>query len=103
MVSDTLLCCFFFSSRRRHTRLRISDWSSDVCSSDLHTHRVVSARSRPRAGAEPTAAPRPPRRALVLREPAAASKPGVEPQPAREPDQAAQLLTWWLSLLTLRG
>src|SRR5205814_592882 len=29
-----LLCCFFFSSRRRHTRC-LSDWSSDVCSSDL--------------------------------------------------------------------
>src|SRR5438046_7805016 len=31
-----LLCffVFFFSSRRRHTRL-VSDWSSDVCSSDL--------------------------------------------------------------------
>src|ERR1035441_11009710 len=29
-------CCviFFFSSRRRHTRC-LSDWSSDVCSSDL--------------------------------------------------------------------
>src|SRR5437762_7775923 len=26
---------FFFSSRRRHTRY-IGDWSSDVCSSDLH-------------------------------------------------------------------
>src|SRR3546814_18166135 len=26
---------FFVSSRRRHTRGRISDWSSDVCSSDL--------------------------------------------------------------------
>src|SRR3546814_6908048 len=26
---------FFFSSRRRHTMCRISDWSSDVCSSDL--------------------------------------------------------------------
>src|SRR5215831_20917962 len=25
---------FFFSSRRRHTRC-LSDWSSDVCSSDL--------------------------------------------------------------------
>src|SRR5262249_59921435 len=29
------LSLFFFSSRRRHTRL-VSDWSSDVCSSDLH-------------------------------------------------------------------
>src|SRR5947199_10459974 len=29
-----LLYVFFFSSRRRHTRC-LSDWSSDVCSSDL--------------------------------------------------------------------
>src|SRR5262245_65011619 len=28
------VCVFFFSSRRRHTRC-LSDWSSDVCSSDL--------------------------------------------------------------------
>src|SRR5438046_5493588 len=31
---------FFFSSRRRHTRL-VSDWSSDVCSSDLGEVGVV--------------------------------------------------------------
>src|SRR5262245_64348797 len=31
--------CFFFSSRRRHTRC-LSDWSSDVCSSDLVRCRV---------------------------------------------------------------
>src|SRR6266436_9881130 len=30
--------CFFFSSRRRHTRCS-RDWSSDVCSSDLHVDR----------------------------------------------------------------
>src|SRR5437016_12519190 len=30
---------FFFSSRRRHTRL-VSDWSSDVCSSDLSRSRL---------------------------------------------------------------
>src|SRR5882724_9438386 len=29
-----LILFFFFSSRRRHTRC-LSDWSSDVCSSDL--------------------------------------------------------------------
>src|SRR5256885_9380851 len=34
LVSDWCLT-FFFSSRRRHTRLQ-GDWSSDVCSSDLH-------------------------------------------------------------------
>src|SRR5438046_10676097 len=28
------MSCIFFSRRRRHTRL-VSDWSSDVCSSDL--------------------------------------------------------------------
>src|SRR5262245_7588833 len=38
---------FFFSSRRRHTRC-LSDWSSDVCSSDLL--KVIAAR---RGGAPP--------------------------------------------------
>src|SRR5690242_21224864 len=33
----SLFFFFFFSSRRRHTRLTC-DWSSDVCSSDLHRH-----------------------------------------------------------------
>src|SRR5262245_63250661 len=34
MSLSQLLLFFFFSSRRRHTRC-LSDWSSDVCSSDL--------------------------------------------------------------------
>src|SRR5256885_3453776 len=44
-------CIFFFSSRRRHTRLQ-GDWSSDVCSSDLHScitgtyHLAHAARSQ---------------------------------------------------------
>src|SRR5262245_63920298 len=33
---------FFFSSRRRHTRC-LSDWSSDVCSSDLAHSRTISS------------------------------------------------------------
>src|SRR5258706_8944992 len=33
-IFSFLFFFFFFSSRRRHTRL-VSDWSSDVCSSDL--------------------------------------------------------------------
>src|SRR5438045_978576 len=37
---------FFFSSRRRHTRC-LSDWSSDVCSSDLGTATVASRRIFP--------------------------------------------------------
>src|SRR5262245_62406178 len=39
---------FFFSSRRRHTRC-LSDWSSDVCSSDLDLAAVsVGGKSRRR-------------------------------------------------------
>src|SRR5258705_12765546 len=34
VVVSTATDIFFFSSRRRHTRC-LSDWSSDVCSSDL--------------------------------------------------------------------
>src|SRR5215213_10055662 len=34
MIIIYFMFFFFFSSRRRHTRL-VSDWSSDVCSSDL--------------------------------------------------------------------
>src|ERR1039458_6314674 len=34
VCSSDLLYSFFFSGRRRHTRC-LSDWSSDVCSSDL--------------------------------------------------------------------
>src|SRR5258705_6798839 len=34
-VSLFFIFFFFFSSRRRHTRC-LSDWSSDVCSSDLY-------------------------------------------------------------------
>src|SRR5438034_8105742 len=33
---------FFFSSRRRHTR-SLCDWSSDVCSSDLHVDHALAA------------------------------------------------------------
>ena len=36
---------FFFSSRRRHTRL-VSDWSSDVCSSDLASLTSAAVVSR---------------------------------------------------------
>src|SRR5438477_11121483 len=41
---------FFFSSRRRHTRLTC-DWSSDVCSSDLHFVRPGSQRIAARTDA----------------------------------------------------
>src|SRR5262245_63379887 len=46
-ASPYLLIFFFFSSRRRHTRC-LSDWSSDVCSSDL---RGRASRPWPAPGA----------------------------------------------------
>src|SRR5207245_7440329 len=40
---------FFFSSRRRH-KICYRDWSSDVCSSDLHRHgRRQEGRGRTRS------------------------------------------------------
>src|SRR5262245_62687882 len=48
----SLFLFFFFSSRRRHTRC-LSDWSSDVCSSDLTLSRDGAASLR----CEPTIAP----------------------------------------------
>src|SRR3546814_1175007 len=32
---DFLVCCFFFFKQKTAYEMRISDWSSDVCSSDL--------------------------------------------------------------------
>src|SRR5258705_7882806 len=40
---------FFFSSRRRHTRC-LSDWSSDVCSSDLYRSGYTQDRTEYRRG-----------------------------------------------------
>src|SRR5256885_3948086 len=56
--SSCLSVCFFFSSRRRHTRLQ-GDWSSDVCSSDLHgVPRCDSRRQGVRAGGDRSSVPR---------------------------------------------
>src|SRR3546814_13082806 len=36
------LCIFFFFKQKTAYEMRISDWSSDVCSSDLHTAEGVT-------------------------------------------------------------
>src|SRR3546814_5079168 len=37
------VCCFFFFKQKTAYEMRISDWSSDVCSSDLRcSHRAPS-------------------------------------------------------------
>src|SRR3546814_3425992 len=38
VVSDYRVLCFFFFKQKTAYEMRISDWSSDVCSSDLPTH-----------------------------------------------------------------
>src|SRR5262249_59906916 len=49
----------FFSSRRRHTRL-VSDWSSDVCSSDLMTRSTPLMLACALVSVSPIATPLPP-------------------------------------------
>src|SRR5947199_7549055 len=46
LVEIWLSFCFFFSSSRRHTRC-LSDWSSDVCSSDLGAGGISVINSSP--------------------------------------------------------
>src|SRR3546814_13223920 len=37
-----VMCCFFFFKQKTAYEMRISDWSSDVCSSDLAVaHRIA--------------------------------------------------------------
>src|SRR3546814_4773339 len=69
-------CCFFFFKQKTAYEMRISDWSSDVCSSDL-TQRKLVAQARlqtaRRAGGEP---------AFELREPETGKGLGLLPEPA---------------------
>src|SRR3546814_4495893 len=40
-----IFCCFFFFKQKTAYEMRISDWSSDVCSSDLFSVRMTNAGS----------------------------------------------------------
>src|SRR5438046_10450374 len=55
-TASRLLFVFFFSSRRRHTRL-VSDWSSDVCSSDLGWRRERARAHAANQNTNPNRAP----------------------------------------------
>src|SRR3546814_10312775 len=37
-----IICCFFFFKQKTAYEMRISDWSSDVCSSDLNDIGAVA-------------------------------------------------------------
>src|SRR3546814_3436392 len=47
MFIVSCLCFFFFFKQKTAYEMRISDWSSDVCSSDLTTARIVPAPATP--------------------------------------------------------
>src|SRR3546814_3247711 len=38
VICSFIDCCFFFFKQKTAYEMRISDWSSDVCSSDLRDH-----------------------------------------------------------------
>src|SRR5258705_5766819 len=60
---------FFFSSRRRHTRC-LSDWSSDVCSSDLEIVDVeIRRHSKTNGLATPRMNPKRPLGTTTVRDP----------------------------------
>src|SRR3546814_1634561 len=44
--SATVVCSFFFFKQKTAYEMRISDWSSDVCSSDLLGHRLPTTLAR---------------------------------------------------------
>src|SRR3546814_2598902 len=50
------LCLFFFFKHKTAYEMRISDWSADVCSSDLTRLRSVPSSQAPRSAADETAA-----------------------------------------------
>src|SRR5690606_40462970 len=81
-------------SRRRHTRFS-RDWSSDVCSSDLHHHAVAGLQRRaqqdvftgePRREAEPVPAPLDARELRLKRGARRVGAPGVLIAVAELPD-----------------
>src|SRR3546814_7211142 len=50
------LCLFFFFKHKTAYEMRISDWSADVCSSDLTRLRSVPSSQAPRSAAHETSA-----------------------------------------------
>src|SRR3546814_17727875 len=55
------MCCVFFLQHKTAYEMRISDWSSDVCSSDLARLRSPASAARPQPGDDSTVAARTPK------------------------------------------
>src|SRR3546814_5393938 len=69
VLSSLLLSCVFFFKQKTAYEMRISDWSSDVCSSDLScaNERVLGEHPLVRAKRWPPSQGRPPARCLQCR------------------------------------
>src|SRR3546814_7415513 len=52
MFYIVLVCLFFFFKQKTAYEMRISDWSSDVCSSDLEGDNVEEMKSKAEALAQ---------------------------------------------------
>src|SRR3546814_10329970 len=46
LIDYTEMCCFFFFKQKTAYEMRISDWRSDVCSSDLMPKRADAIAQR---------------------------------------------------------
>src|SRR3546814_6832532 len=46
IVCSGCVCCFFFFKQKTAYEMRISDWSSDVCSSDLTESQIHRAAAK---------------------------------------------------------
>src|SRR3546814_5284231 len=74
------LVCFFFFKQKTAYEMRISDWSSDVCSSDLVEDRFYRTDDRISRQGAMTAASTSPARACSMR-----------PRPARSEEHTSEL------------
>src|SRR3546814_19644210 len=83
------MCCFFFFKQKTAYEMRISDWSSDVCSSDL---RAVTPNSDSRAARSFSMAAASPKPLIVTFAPSAANARAVaSPMPLVDPVTSALL------------
>src|SRR3546814_10041351 len=71
-----IVCLFFFFKQKTAYEMRISDWSSDVCSSDLGDERLVRLGERGFLAVEQRIVPRDDRRLVGA---AAPERGDVEP------------------------
>src|SRR3546814_4931195 len=57
VLFHSVVFCFFFFKQKTAYEMRISDWSSDVCSSDLGGLQIFTADSQGPTPENPNAAP----------------------------------------------